>query len=115
MPQNFTRFAKRCRNDSFETPALSGVPTTTGISAVTTEAMFWEGSRGGRGVRGGRGLPSFGAWVRGLPSLEDGERGLSPGRADEERDGPDLFGPPGLRAPGLLPVLLLAAASRTSL
>ena len=63
-------------------------------------------SRGGRGVRGGRGLPS----------LDVDERGLSPGRGeDDERDALGLFAPPGLRAPGLLPVLLLAAASRTSL
>ena len=107
------------KNDSFETLTLSAVRTIAGISAVTTAALFEvfvfiDSSRGSLGVRGGRGLPSFVverslSWVR----------GLSPGRADEDREaelesGFDE-GPPGLRAPGLLPVLLLAAASRTSL
>ena len=114
-----TVFAKRLQNDSFETPTLSAVRNTTGISAVTTAALFEvfvfvDSSRGGLGVRGGRGLPSFDV-ERGLSWV----RGLSPGRAEDEREaGPDPGfddGPPGLRAPGLLPVLLLAAASRTSL
>ena len=77
----------------------------TGISAVVRVAGLVF-SRGGRGVRGGLGLPSLDTCVRSL-SLGRGE--------EDERAAPGLFGLPGLRAPGLLPVLLLAAASRTSL
>ena len=84
------------------------------MAAECEAGLLADSSRGGLGVRGGRGLPSF-VVERGLSWV----RGLSLGRAKDER-GAELEpgfddGPPGLRAPGLLPVLLLAAASRTSL